>query len=305
MSQNLPTNFLRITISRKSVGNPSLNILDVHLLSHHSSIETMFEDGTLKDLEGVFSENIVSAEGLVYFWSYWKELVWELINWSYTQQQGVKSSNIYEDFLLNYFGVRKYDGGIDDSYVVLNAEAQWVKETSFSSITKNGYLYIIGAREFLSMATRYWCSEILFVSEKVLKKLHSLHAYSTVKNFPMHKKTKILTGLFEVSLQICKLPYNRPRASSLADQYFKLCVDHLFCNVFHINWKNAQSKEMIFLRGKETFLNMLKEALNINRKSYCSGLTCEQMGRMAMIFLGSKITGFNDDTKKKVHYKKK
>ncbi|GJS35388.1 DNA helicase, UvrD/REP type, P-loop containing nucleoside triphosphate hydrolase [Tanacetum coccineum] len=285
----------------------SRRVLDVHLLSHHSSIETMFEDGTLKDLEGVFSENIVSAEGLVYFWSYWKELVWELINWSYTQQQGVNSSNIYEDFLLNYFGVRKYDGGIDDSYVVLNAEAQWVKETSFSSITKNGYLYIIGAREFLSMATRYWCSEILFVSEKVLKKLHSLHAYSTVKNFPMHKKTKILTGLFEVtqSLQICKLPYNRPRASSLADQYFKLCVDHLFCNVFHINWKNAQSKEMIFLRGKGTFLNMLKEALNINRKSYCSGLTCGQMGRMAMIFLGSKITGFNDDTKKKVHYKKK
>lgn len=78
-----------------------------------------------------------------------------------------------------------------------------------------------------------------------------------------------------------------------------MCVDHLFCNVFHINWKNAQSKEMIFLRVKETFLNMLKEAISINKKCYCNGLTYGQMGRMAMIFLGSKVTGFND-TKKKV-----
>nr|GEX97023.1 DNA helicase, UvrD/REP type, P-loop containing nucleoside triphosphate hydrolase [Tanacetum cinerariifolium] len=248
-------------------------VLEVHLLSHYASIETMFEDGTLKDLEGVFSENIVSIEGLIYFWSYWKDLAWELINWSYTQHQGVKSStNMYEDFLFNYFGVRKFDGDKNDSYVVLNAEAHWVL------VNFRLWLYDIGVQKY-------------YVSEKVLKKLHSLHAYSTVKNFSMHQQTKILTSLFEVTkfLQKCKLPYNWSRASSLSDQFTKMCVDHLFGNVFHINWKNEQSKEMIFLRGKETFLNMLKEALNINRKSYCSGLTCGQMGRMAMIFLGSKI----------------
>ncbi|KAI3797733.1 hypothetical protein L1987_32996 [Smallanthus sonchifolius] len=61
----------------------SRRILDVHLGSNCSvyvCIETRIEDETIKHLEGDLVENIVSVEGLMYFWNYWKEMICELIN---------------------------------------------------------------------------------------------------------------------------------------------------------------------------------------------------------------------------------
>ncbi|GKC29793.1 hypothetical protein Tco_1037087, partial [Tanacetum coccineum] len=263
----------------------SRRILDVHLRS-------------IKHLEGVISENFVYVEGLVYFWSYWKELISELINWSHARVHGCKT---YEDFIFNYFGIRKYDGDKNGSYVVLDNKAQWVQKMNPIMVRK-GYLYIIHAHEFSSVASRYWCSELLFVAEKVLKKLRFLHACSTDReNFSMHQETKVLTSLFEVvkSLQICEVPYSQKHADLVLDKYLQPCVDRFLRNVFHINWKDAESKEMRYFRGSETFLNILNEAINVNTNSQ-NDLTYGQLGRIAMIFLGSKMTGFNDDMEKKV-----
>ncbi|KAI3729664.1 hypothetical protein L6452_18327 [Arctium lappa] len=278
----------------------SRRILDVHLHSCsevYACIQTCnVNHGATNHLEGVFSQDIISVEGLIYFWSYWKGLILNLINWA----QVGKGSKIYEDFIFNYFGVRRYDREDPNGfYVVLDAEAQWVKQMN-PVMCKNGYFYITPAHRFPSVASRYWCSELLFVAEKMLNKLNTFHTYSTVKNFPIHQQTKILTGLFEVarSLQKCKLPNDWIRASRIVHRSFQLCVDKFLSNVFDIDWKNAQSKEMISLRGNETFLNMLEEAVNIKSKSG-KDLTCGQLGTIAMIFLGSRI-GVNDDIKRKV-----
>nr|GFB69505.1 DNA helicase, UvrD/REP type, P-loop containing nucleoside triphosphate hydrolase [Tanacetum cinerariifolium] len=187
---------------------------------------------------------------------------------------------------------RKYNGDKNDSYVVLDNKSQWVKMMNPIMVRK-GYLYIIHAHEFSSVASRYWCSELLFVSEKVLKKLRFLHACSTDReNFSMHQETKILTSLFEVvkSLQTCKVPYSQKHADLIIDQYFQ---------PFHISWKDAHSKEMRYLRGNEAFLKILNEAIKVNTNSQ-NDLTYGQLGRMAMIFLASKMTGFNDDVETKV-----
>ncbi|KAJ0667598.1 putative TPR and ankyrin repeat-containing protein [Helianthus annuus] len=278
----------------------SRRILDVHLSSHfkvYASVETQVEDETLNHLEDRLKENIVSVEGLIYFWNYWKEMTCELINWSPTYHQGRKASKIHDAFIFNYFGVRKYDGDKYGRYVVLDAEAQWVKQTRPYMI-RNGYLHKIYPCQFSSAASRYWCSELRFVAEKVFGKLQSLHAYSTEKNLSMHQQTNILTCYFEFvkSLHKCKISEH---ARLIVDKYFQLCVDQFSWNVSHINWKYAQSKEMMRIRRNQTFLNMLKEAIDIKSKSL-KDLSCEQLGRISVVLLGCKLICFNADTKRKL-----
>ncbi|KAI3700084.1 hypothetical protein L2E82_44700 [Cichorium intybus] len=289
----------------------SRRILDVYLgsdCSVNASIEMWDDDDKIKHLESQLSKNIISMEGLIYFWSYWKELmIRELIDWSSRRGHSRKDSKIYEDFICNYFGMRKYEGDKKGSYVVLNAEAHWVKEMNPRNMHTNGYLHIIHAGNFSSVASRYLSSELLFVAQKVLRKLQSLHAYATVKNVSMHQRVKILTNLFKVteSLQKCKVLNDwrntRVRVGRIVDQFVQFSMDEFMSNVFHINWKNAQSKEMISLRGNETFLSMLKEAININSKSR-EGLTCWQLGRIAMAFLAYRMVDFNGDTMRKVKH---
>ncbi|XP_076882632.1 uncharacterized protein LOC143531164 [Bidens hawaiensis] len=264
----------------------SRRILDIHLSSHckvYAGLHTQVEDERINHLEVGLVESIVSVEGLIYFWNCWKEIICELINWSHTRG---RDCELYEAFIFNYFGVRKYDV---NRLVVLDVEAHWVKETRPVMIL-NGYLHIILPHQFSSAASRYWCSELLFVAEKVFR---SLHAYSTEKNLSMHEQAKILTCMFEVvkSLQKYKFPNSWKHAGLIVDNYSQLCVDQFLWNVTHVNWKHAQSKEMICMRGNnEAFLNMLKEAININSKSLKFG----HLGRIAMVLLGYKWTGFNE-----------
>ncbi|PWA41896.1 DNA helicase, UvrD/REP type, P-loop containing nucleoside triphosphate hydrolase [Artemisia annua] len=282
----------------------SRSILDVHLHSDcmvDAIVERRVGDGMIKYLEDILPKKIVSVEGLIYFWTYWKELIWEIIKWSYTWYHGCNSSKIYEDFILNYFGVRKYDRNSSGSYVVLDAEAPWVKDMK-PVMHRNGYLYIISAHQLSYVASRYWCSELLFVAEKVLRKLQSLlHASSTGEIFSIHKQTKILSSLSEVtkSLQKCKFPHSKNHASAIVDQYVHPCIDHFLSNVFLIDWKYAQSKEMVSLRENVNFLNTLKEVIDMNMESQ-KGLTCWQLGRLAMIFLGYKLIGLIAGTERNI-----
>ncbi|KAM0058452.1 putative TPR and ankyrin repeat-containing protein [Helianthus debilis subsp. tardiflorus] len=284
---------IRFLISRR--------ILDVHLSSHckvYASVETQVEDETLNHLEDRLKENIVSVEGLIYFWNSWKEMICELINWSPTYHQGCKSSKIHDAFIENYFGVRKYDEDKPGRYVVLDAEAQWVKQTR-PFIIRKGYLHIILAHQFSSAVSRYWCSELRFVAEKVFGKLQSLHAYSTEKNLSMHQQTNILTCFFEFVKSLRKCKISEHARLIVADKYSQLCVDPFSWNVSHINWKYAQSKEMMRIRRNQTFLNMLKEAIDIKTKSL-KGLSCEQLGRISVVLLGYKLICFNADTERKL-----
>ncbi|XP_071695484.1 uncharacterized protein [Rutidosis leptorrhynchoides] len=272
----------------------SRRILDVHLDScdeDYAYIETCVENGTIERIEYLLSNEIVSVEGLVYFWKYWKGLICELLNWNVTQN--LDGNKVYNDFVFNYFGLRKFNV---DSYVVLNSKSEWVKRLKPCMIKKE-YLYIIRAPELSYVVSQYWCSELLSVAVEVLQKLKALHSYSTEKDFSIHQQTNILTSLFEVTKSIhnCKFP----NVSSVVNRFYQPCVDLFLGNVFHIDWKYAQSKEMIHLRGNDAFRNIFSEAINVNSKLQ-KGITCGHLARMAMIFLGSNVIGFNDDTEKKL-----
>ncbi|KAK1439381.1 hypothetical protein QVD17_05198 [Tagetes erecta] len=224
--------YLRETPKERSVRTQFLvsrRILEFHLRSYcsdYACIETQIEDETIKHLEDTLLENIVSVDGLVYFWNYWKEMICELVNGSHTGGQGCETSKLREDFIFNYFGIRKYNVNKYGGYVVLDAEAQWVKENRVNMI-RNGYLYIIDACQLSSAALHYWCSELLFVADEVCEKLQSLHAYSSEKKLSIHQQIKILMCLLEVvkSVQNCEFLNSRKQAIQIVDRYFQPCVE--------------------------------------------------------------------------------
>ncbi|XP_071701802.1 uncharacterized protein [Rutidosis leptorrhynchoides] len=275
----------------------SLLIISRYMLDSHLLLPN--KDWTIKHFEAELSEHVVCLEGFIYYWSNWKEVVWGLIKSTLTWLHVCCCNEDecgYEGFIFNYFGVRNHydDADGDRRYVVVDVEAQWVQKMK-PILVRDGYLDIIDADELSYAVSRYWCSELYVVVEEVLIKLKSLHVYATKKNLPVHLHTKVLTSLFQVtkSLQKRKLPYNLNHvASSIVDEYIRPCVEHFLTNVFHIDWRISHAKEMVSLRGTQTCQDMLEETLNIYRKSR-GGLKCGQMGRIAMIFLGS-------NTKKKI-----
>ncbi|XP_071702054.1 uncharacterized protein [Rutidosis leptorrhynchoides] len=293
---------LRETRNKTSVRSHFLisrQLLDSHLLLPN-------EDWTITHLEAELSKDVVCLEGFSYFWIYWKELIWELIKWKFTWRHYditwhdyECSMNVYDGFISNYFGVRNYYYRYGNN-LVLDAEAQWVKETN-PILARDGYFNLIHEREFSSAVSQYWCSELLVVAEKVFEKLESLRVYATENNFPVHLQRKILTSLYQLtkSLQKCKIPYSRKQARSIVNKYIRPCVEQFLTKAFHIDWRISHAKEMIFLRGTETCRDMLKEAVNTDRK-YRRGSTRWQIGRIAMIFMGSNLTKLNGNTKNRI-----
>ncbi|KAL4581720.1 hypothetical protein LXL04_006247 [Taraxacum kok-saghyz] len=284
----------------------SRRIIDLHLHSDctiDDTIETLVDDVTLSHLEIGVLKNVASIESLIHFWSYWKKLIMELITWT-SKRRGVgKNCTLYDGFICDYFGVWKYDGDKNRSYYVLDVGSNWVKEMNpYMRTITNRHLHMIHAREFASVASRHWCSELLLVSEKVLKKLRYLHASSNLKKLSTHQRMKILINLFKVTeyLKNCKFVkvWWRARVCKIVDQSRQFCMDKFISSVFCINWKHSQSKEMMFLRGDKTFLNMLNEAVNVINSSPKMPTSRWHLGRITTIFLSDRKIDSNDIMRK-------
>ena len=70
--------------------------------------------------------------------------------------QDVNEYRSYGDFCLNYLGVRRQFHNLNGIYVLLNSDADWVREDS-RFIHRNGNLVYIDVRHFVATAQSYWC----------------------------------------------------------------------------------------------------------------------------------------------------
>ena len=106
-------------------------ILDIHLHSNASKYE--WEDELAVDLikpsEERISGNNVSVGTLVCFWNLWKEKVENIFEYlSCLETQDANNYINYGEFCLNYFGVRKHEKNMNISYVLVNSDADWMRE---------------------------------------------------------------------------------------------------------------------------------------------------------------------------------
>ncbi|KAH7843832.1 hypothetical protein Vadar_021215 [Vaccinium darrowii] len=232
----------------------------------------------------MISQDMISVETLVHFWNFWKEEILNLLEnlGKITQEDTSKGSSHWE-FCLNYMGVRKHQGDRSDIYLLLDVEANWVKEIDDRSFERKGSMVGIGVSQLVSIAQSYWSSELFRVGMQVLETLRALQDYTASNNFEIFKQSRLLAQTFEVAdfLKEYKIQGN----NAFVEEYIIATVQNFIRLTFPLDWRKSLTEDMILLRGMELSKNVMTKAIfqdvNMNTK-----LTYGQMGRVVMMILG-------------------
>ncbi|KAK2980144.1 hypothetical protein RJ640_021764 [Escallonia rubra] len=266
-------------------------VLDAHFNVATSKYEwnASLVDNLNKHSEDMISENQVSIETLVHFWNHWKEKIVGLIDYLLGNiTRDVSDYARCEEFCLNYFGLQKHFLNKDNVYIVLFSDANWLKIFDPRILRRNGDLVFIESRPFVSAALSYWYSVLHSVGIQVLVTLNALHLYSIKSHISMFLQSKCLLYIFGTAnfLLNFKFPNRKYYDVSNVQKHLELSVKNLLGNVFHVDWRSSLTNDMIFLRGKASCVDLLKEAISQSIFSR-DKLTFGQLGRVVMMILGS------------------
>jgi hypothetical protein len=288
---NLSTmkNYLNAAHKHKSVGGGIIcarKILDAHL--HSNSSKYVWEDNFVFDLkkhsEQKIATNQISLETLICFWNLWKDKIVNIIE--YLGCLETQAVNEYGDFCLNYFGVRKQFDNDSAIYLLLNPDADWVRQLDNRFLHQNGKLVSITFHKFVSTAQSYWCSELLSVGMKVLDSVKALYDLSLKNSLSMFCQSISLTHIYEVAKSLLESEYLdlKFHDNKALWQYVKLSTN-IFGYIFHLDWQKSLAENMYSLRGTEVMKNLLKQVIRGNISSK-GRLTYGQIGRVVMVILG-------------------
>ncbi|KAK3000286.1 hypothetical protein RJ639_023742, partial [Escallonia herrerae] len=266
-------------------------VMDAHFNVATSKYEwnAAFVDNLNKHSEDMISENQVSVETLVHYWNHWKEKIVGLIDYLLGNiRRDVSDYARCEEFCLNYFGLQKHFLNKDNVYIVLCSDANWPKTFDPRILRKNGDLVFIESRLFVSAALSYWYSVLHSVGIQVLVTLNALYLYSIKSDFSMFLQSKCLLYIFGIAsfLLNFKFPNRKDCDVSNVQKHLELSVKNLLGNVFHVDWRSSSTNDMISLRRKTSFVDLLKEAISQSIFSM-DKLTFGQQGRVVMMILGS------------------
>ncbi|KAK2999235.1 hypothetical protein RJ639_022979 [Escallonia herrerae] len=174
----------------------------------------------------------------------------------------------------------------DNVYIVLCSDANWLKKFDPKLLRRNGDLVFIESRLFVSAALSYWYSVLHSVGIRVLVTLDALHRYLITSNFSMFLQSKCLLYIFGIANFLLNFKFPNRKYLNNVQKYLELSVKNLLGNVFHVDWRSSLTSDMISLRGKASFVDLLKEAISQSIFSK-DKLTFGQQGRVVMMILGS------------------
>ncbi|KAH7839999.1 hypothetical protein Vadar_011160 [Vaccinium darrowii] len=265
-------------------------ILDFHL--HSSASKYAWEDGLAADLskhsERSVSENRVSIGTLIWIWNLWKEKVQNIFQYlSCLENEDFNGCINYGDFCLKYFGVRRQLNNMNITYVILNSDADWVKEITDRFLQRSGKLVSTDARHFVSAARSHWRLELLSVGLKVLETLEALHKLSVKNSMSGFCQSIGLVYIFEVAKFLLGSKYLdcKYHGAQKLHNFLNLSTGY-FEKAFPSDWQQSLNKDMTSLRASEGSRNLLEEVI-LENISFKGKLTYGQIGRVIMIWLGS------------------
>jgi hypothetical protein len=281
-------NYLNTAQRHKSVGGEIIcarNILDAHL---HSNIsENVWEDNFVFDLikhsKQKIATNHISLETLVCFWNLWKDKIVNIIE--YLKCPETQVVNEYGDFCLNYFGVRKQFQNDKAIYLLVNPDADWVRQLDNKFLHWNGKVVSINFHQFVLIARSYWCSELLSVGMKVLGSIKALHNLSLKNSLSMFRQSMSLTHIYEVAKSLLESQYLDLKVHNKELWKYVELSTNIFDYIFPLDWQNSLAENMFSLRGTEVMKNLLKQVIRKNISSK-GRLTYGQIGRVVMLILG-------------------
>ncbi|KAM3753517.1 hypothetical protein ACB098_03G099900 [Castanea mollissima] len=284
--------YLNASQRHNSVGGEIISarkILDAHLQSNCAKYvwHDYFVFDLTKHSEQVISRNQISVETLFYFWNFWKDKILSIFKYlRCLDTQDVNEYRSYGDFCLNYLGVRRQFHNLNAIYVLLNSDADWVREDS-RFIHRNGSLVYIDVRHFVATAQSYWCSELLCAGMKVLANLEALYNFSMKNSLSLFCQSRSLTYIYEVAKFLLESEYrNHSYCNNKTLQRFvELSTKSFFGYIFPLDWRKSLAENMFSQRESEFSRNLLEQVI-IENISLKGKLTYGQIGRVVVITLG-------------------
>ncbi|GJS01218.1 hypothetical protein Tco_0317726 [Tanacetum coccineum] len=158
---------------------------------------------------------------------------------------------LYVDFSLVYFGVRKHNVNGNTVYLLVNKDAEWVGKWGDNGLHMDGTNPTIDGRQLVYAIRSYWQSELVSVGIKAVN---------------------LLTSQIHIKLQ---------RFLGISLTYFDL--------VFPLDWRKSVSKTLVSLRETDLSVKLLNEII-LQYVDMKGDFTYWTIGRVMMICLGSKTS---------------
>ncbi|CAN1804440.1 TPR and ankyrin repeat-containing protein 1 [Linum perenne] len=284
----------------KSIGGQILSsrkIIDSLLqlnISKYVWVEEMVLDVTKLSADELLSDN-ASLETLVYCWTLWKNPISDMISvLEDAGREDIVDLAGYGEFCLSFFGVRRFYHNGSPMYVLLNSDAQWTRDMDRKFLWRNGELTCIDVKKFFSLARSYWCSELLSVGIAVLKKLEALNSFSSKNSLSSLCMIKWSFYINEVARFLLDSNFLDRRFSdnNVLERHIKLSSLNFFGCLFSLDWRESGNRNMVSFRRTEECRNFLRESvIRLSRSD--RSLSYGQLGRMAVMILGSAATSFH------------
>ncbi|PON60106.1 hypothetical protein TorRG33x02_285900 [Trema orientale] len=261
-------------------------ILDVHFSV--TSSKYLWQDNIVTDMkkhtENILLQNEVSLETLVFFWNNWKEKIGQIFYYL----GHLQNHDAYGHFCSSYLAVRmtKCFGNKKAMCLLLNPDANWVKEISDRHLHHNGKLVFCNDEHFSYAARCYWSSEMHSVGMKVLESLKAFYEYSKENSLPLHCQTICLIYMCGVSKSLSEPKFlHYMNNAKIPRHHLEPCTDKLLGTLFPLDWLKPLTLHMTNLRETEEFKDLLEDIV-CNTISLNSHLTYEQIGNVTMTIFG-------------------
>ncbi|KAI7748574.1 hypothetical protein M8C21_000113, partial [Ambrosia artemisiifolia] len=260
-------------------------ILDTHIRLNSSKYD--WEDEIPGDINKHCDDktfrNRVSVRTLVFYWNAWKEHVLDIFEvFENFHKEGPNEHEARDDFILNYFGVRKQCVKGNVVYILCNEHADWIRSAGQKSLQKDGKRRSMNVKDLVFSMRSYWQSELVSVGIKVLETLEGLHK-SKSNGSTFHRSTCLL-HIFEVSKFLLDRQVSVYSDKKKLEKFLGMCSTY-FDFVFPLDWRKAVSVDLIPLRDTDLSLNLLEEIIRQNTKG---DINYWAIGRVMMMCLGSR-----------------
>ncbi|KAJ6351132.1 hypothetical protein OIU78_007125 [Salix suchowensis] len=266
-------------------------ILDMHL--HLNTSKYLWENDLVSDFarlsERNFLNNQVSAETLVYFWNFWKDMIVNIFKFlARLEMQGVTEYREFGEFCLNYMGVKREFNNLNAIYFLMNSDAQWARDIPRKFIRREGSLVSVDVHQFVSAAQAYWRSELLSVGMHVLTNLEALYNISVRNSLSLFCQSRSLIHIYDVAKSLLNCQFLSSQHSDIKAlwKFTRLATECFYDCIYPRDWRESLKENMISLRRNESCRNLLKEAIfeNVSSKNR---LSYAQLGRITSMILGS------------------
>ncbi|CAJ2677794.1 unnamed protein product [Trifolium pratense] len=248
-------------------------------------------------VEGMIMKSQFSVETLFYCWTCWKDNIVHMLESlsNFKTQEQLHQHNSYVKFALNYLGVQKRMYNLNEIYLLLIPDANWVMKLGDRLLKKNGKIVSVDVQPLVSSAQIYWSSELLSVGMDVLRNLDALYKFSVNKAFSEFCQVRSLLHIYEVSKFLLKSKCFSHGHSDLRtlERFYRQTIECLSHHVVPLDWKKSLAKEMVYQRITESWQDIMKEVIYENTKRKDENtkrkdrLTYGLIGRVVVMILGT------------------